>query len=138
MITAEVHTSNLRAVAHRLGHAKWNGDRVRHECEPQAQRDRDRQLFLDQLQHRHIAEIALPEIEHGVALEHQEETLMRRLVEAKLLFQLLDELGVEALRAAILETAFGGCARACCLSAANLATAGATANARRGADVCAL
>jgi hypothetical protein len=63
---------------------------------------------------------------------------MRRLVEAELLFQLLDELRVEALRAAILEAAFGGRACACGLPAANFAAARSTANAGRGSNIGAL
>jgi len=82
MITLEVHTSK----------------RERH---PDAERDRDRQLLLDQLQHADVAEIAFPEIEADVVPQHQAEALIGRLVEAELLFQLFDEFGIEPLRAAV-------------------------------------
>src|SRR5439155_11725552 len=56
----------------------------------------------DELHHAGIAEIALTEIEHDEVLQHQKETLVGRFVEAELLFELLDEFGVEALGAAVL------------------------------------
>ncbi len=87
----------FRTVTHRFCHAQRNRDDVGNKGQPKPQRDRNRQLLLDQFQHRHIAEIALPEIEHGVVPDHQEEAFVRRLVEAELLFQLLDEFRVEAL-----------------------------------------
>ena len=52
-------------------------------------------------QHRDVAEIALAEVEGEVALHHDEEALVGRLVEAELLLEALDELRIEALRAAI-------------------------------------
>ena len=64
-------------------------DQVGQQRHPQPERDRDRQLFLDQLQHRHLAIETLAEIEAGVVPEHQEKALVRRLVEAELLLQLL-------------------------------------------------
>ena len=50
---------------------------------------------------RDVAEIAVAEIEARIVPQHQAEAFERRLVEAELLFQLGDEFGVEALRAAI-------------------------------------
>ena len=52
-------------------------------------------------QHRHVAIIALAEIEGRIVAHQNPEPFQRRLVEAVLLFQLLDEFGIEALRAAI-------------------------------------
>ncbi len=65
------------------------------------ERDRDRQLLLDELEDGDVAEVALAEIERQIVLHHQEEALVRRLVEAELLLEALDELGVEALGAAV-------------------------------------
>ena len=91
-----------RAVGHRLTNPERDRDRVGQQQQPDAERDRHRQLLLDQLQHAHVAEIALAEIEPQIVPQHQREAFMRRLVEAELLFQLCDKSGVEALRAAIL------------------------------------
>ena len=65
------------------------------------ERHRDRQLLLDQLDHADVAEIALAEIEAREIPHHQRETLRRRLVEAELRLELLDELRIEPLRAAV-------------------------------------
>src|SRR5690606_11000554 len=48
-----------------------------------------------------VAEVALAEVEHEEALHHDEEPLVGRLVEAELLLELLYELRIEALRAAV-------------------------------------
>src|SRR5262249_16228906 len=53
------------------------------------------------LDHADVAEIALAEIEASEIPHHQRETLGRRLVEAELLFQALDEVGIKPLCAAI-------------------------------------
>ena len=90
-----------RAVAHRLADAERNRDRIGDEGHPQAERDRDRQLLLDELQHRRVAVVALAEIEGRVVARQDPEALPRRLVEAVLLLELLDEFRIEALRAAI-------------------------------------
>ena len=90
-----------RAVHHGLADAERDRDQIGQQRHPDAERHRDRQLLLDQLQHADVAEIALAEIEAGVIPQHQEKALMRRLVEAELLFQALDEFGIEPLRAAI-------------------------------------
>ena len=74
---------------------------VGEERHPQAERDRHRHLLADQLEDADVAEIALAEIEAGIVPQHQAEALERRLVEAELLLELLDELRVEPLRAAI-------------------------------------
>ena len=94
----------LRAVLDRLADAERDRDQVGQQRQPDAERYRDRQLLLDELQNGGVAEIALAEIEAGVVPQHQEEALVGRLVEAELLFQALDEFRVEALGAAI----FGG------------------------------
>ena len=91
----------LRAVAHRLADAERDRDQIAQERHPDAERDRDRQLLLDELQHADVAEIALAEIEAHIVPEHDEEALVGRLVETELLFQALDEFGVEPLGAAV-------------------------------------
>ena len=90
-----------RTVAYRLGDAERNGDAVGEQCHPEAERDRDRQLFLDQVDHRDGPEIALPEVEAGVIPQHQPEAFERWLVEAEFLLELLDEFRIEPLGATI-------------------------------------
>ena len=90
-----------RAVLDRLAHAERNRDRVGDERHPQPERHRDRQLLLDQLDDRRVAVIALAEIEGRIVAHQHPEALRRRLVEAVLLLQLLDEFRIEPLRAAI-------------------------------------
>ena len=91
----------LRSVLDRLADAERDRDQIGQQRHPDAERHRDRQLLLDQLQHADVAEIALAEIEAREIPHHQREALRRRLVEAELLFQALDEIGIEPLRAAI-------------------------------------
>ena len=90
-----------RAVLHRLLNAQRNRDGVGEQRHPQPQRDRHWQLLLDEAQHGGVAEIAAAEVEGGVVLHHQEEAFGGGLVEAELLFQLLDEFRIKPLRAAI-------------------------------------
>ena len=95
------HGVEARAVSHRLPDAERNRDRVGDERHPHAERDRDRQLLLDQLEHRHVTIIALAEVEGRIVAHENPEPLERRLVEAVLFLELLDEFRIEALRAAI-------------------------------------
>jgi hypothetical protein len=97
-----------RTVLHRLADAERNGDQVRYQRDPEAERDGDRHLFQDQIQHRNVTEIAVAKIEAGIVPEHLEEAFEWRLVEAELLFQLLDEFRIQPLRAAIF-VAFSPC-----------------------------
>ena len=90
-----------RAVVDRLADAERDRDQIGEQRHPDAERDRHRQLLLDQLQHADVAEIALAEIEADVIPQHDAEALVGRLVEAELLFQLLDEFRIEPLRAAV-------------------------------------
>ena len=90
-----------RAVHDRLADAERNRDGVGEQRHPQPERDRHRHSLLDQLEHARVAEIALAEIEQEIVLDHHAEAHIGRLVEAELLLQALDELGVEPLRAAI-------------------------------------
>ena len=90
-----------RAVLHRLADAERDRDQVGQKRHPDAERHRDRQLLLDQLDHADVAEIALAEIEAGKIPHHQRKALRRRLVEAELLLELLDEIRIEPLRAAV-------------------------------------
>ena len=126
----------LRAVAHRLADAERDRDQVAQQRHPDAERNRDRQFFLDQLQHADVAKIALAEIEADVVPHHDEKTLVGRLVEAELLFQAFDELRIEALGAAVfgidVDLAAGGRRAA----GAEIA-AGRAGNARGGAGVVA-
>ncbi len=101
MMTAEVHASKREPSRTALADAERDRDAVADEHHPEAERDRDRHLLLDEVQHRDVAEIAAPEIEAGIVPQHQAEALIGRLVEAELLFQLLDEGGIQPLRAAI-------------------------------------
>src|SRR5262249_61946514 len=96
------------------------------EREPDAERNRDRQFLLDELQNGSVAKVALAEIKTQIIPHHEKEALVGRLVEAELLLQSLDEFGVEALRAAILGAHRVGCAGAARLAArAEIAARGA-------------
>ena len=90
------------AVAHRLGDTERDRDQVGQQRGPEPERDRDRQLVEDQIDHAVVSEEARPEIEAHVLAHHVEEALKRRLVEAVLLLQPLDQLGVESAGAAVL------------------------------------
>jgi len=74
------------------------------------------------------------EIEARVVPQHQEEALMRRLVEAELLFQALDEFGIKALCTAILRIDFAACAHLSLRARAEVAAL-RTGDARGGAGV---
>src|SRR3546814_14828667 len=67
-------------------------------------------LLDHQIDHRPSSEEALAKIERQVVADHQEEALMRRLVETELALQLGDELRPQTLRAAIgaCRAGFGG------------------------------
>src|SRR5262249_17071531 len=91
----------LRAVLDRLTDAERDRDQIGQEREPNAERNGDRQLLLDELEDGGVAEIALAEIEARIVPQHQEKALIGRFVEAELLLQALDEFRVEALSAAV-------------------------------------
>lgn len=99
-----------RAVLDRLADAERDRDQIGDQRDPQAERDRHRHLLKDQVDHRDVAEIAVAEVEAGIVPQHLAEAFERRLVEAELLFQPGDELGIESLRAPIFGTA-GAAAR---------------------------
>src|ERR1700724_2331474 len=63
------------------------------------------QLLLDEQENSRVARVGLAKIDPAVVPQHQEEALVGRLIEAKLLLQALDEFRIEALSAAI----FGIC-----------------------------
>src|SRR4029078_5475625 len=90
------------SAAQYLPNAKRIQDQIRQQCHPDSERHRYRQLLLDQLQDADIAEIALSEVKADVVPEHQRKARVGRLIEAELLFELLDELGIETLRATVL------------------------------------
>src|SRR5215470_10477775 len=110
---------------HRLANAERYRDQIAQQRHPDSERDRNRELFFDQLQHADIAEIALAEIEAHIVPQHDEEALVSRLVEAELLLEALDEGGVEALRAAIFGIHFGRCAAGSTTTRAEIAAGGA-------------
>src|ERR1700731_137025 len=95
----------MRAVVHSLADTERDRNEIRQQGEPDTQRHRDRQLLLDELENSRVTKIALAKIESAVVPQHQEEALIGRLIEAKLLLQALDEFRIEALSAAI----FGIC-----------------------------
>src|SRR5690606_12778377 len=99
------HRVETRAVADRLADAERDRDRVGKQRRPQAERDRHRHLLEDEVDDADRAEIALAEVEGQVVAEHDEETLMRGLVEAELALELLDESGRQTLGAAVLAAA---------------------------------
>ena len=90
------------AIAHRLGDTERDRNQVGEQRGPEPERDRDRQLVEDQIDHAVVAEEARPEVEAHVLAHHVEKALERRLVEAVFLLQPLDQFGVEAARAAVL------------------------------------
>jgi hypothetical protein len=92
----------LLAVVHGLADAEGDRDEIGDERHPDAERDGDGKLLLDELHHADVAEVALAEIEQEIVLHHQDEALVRRLVEAELLLEALDEFLVEPLGAPIL------------------------------------
>src|SRR5262249_37535876 len=94
----------LRAVLDRLANAERDRDQVSQERQPGSERNRDRQLLLEELKKGGVAKIAHAAIEPRLVPQHQEKSLVSWLVEAELLFQALDEFGVEALSTAV----FGG------------------------------
>src|SRR5579883_365703 len=122
-----------RAVAHRLFDPKRDRDEVGEQRHPEPERDRHRQLLFDELQDGYIAEIRSPKIKRYVILKHQSEALIGGLVEAELLFEFGDELGVEPLGAPV----FGRIIAPPC-SAARRTHLPATAKAGRRAGFCAL
>ena len=90
------------AVAHRLGDAERDRDQVGQQRGPEPERDRDRQLVEDQIDHAVVAEEAGAEVEAHILAHHVEEALQRWLVEAVFLLQPLDQGGVETAGAAVL------------------------------------
>src|SRR5690606_5788802 len=72
---------------------------------PQAQRYGDGHFFEDKIYDRDVAIVALSEVKAQVIAKHGKEALQRRLVEAELFFDALDQLGRQALAAAIASAA---------------------------------
>ena len=119
------------AIAHRLGDTQGNRDQVGQQRGPEPERDRDRQLVEDKIDHAVVAEEAGAEVEPHVLAHHVQEALQRRLVEAVLLLQPLDQLGVEAAGAAVL--AGVGALRDVELALGSHLAGPGAGNARRGA-----
>ena len=90
-----------RAVANGLANPERDRDQVGEQRGPEADRDRNRHLFHDQVDHALIAEVAGAEVELQILLQHLEEALVGGLVEAVQTLDLLDEFGIEALGAAV-------------------------------------
>ena len=84
-----------RSLAHRLGDAERHRDQVRDQEGPQAEADRDRELFLDQRPDRLALHEARAEVEGREVLQHLDIAHVRGLVEAVELLQRLDLLGVD-------------------------------------------
>ena len=124
-----------RAGVDRLADAERDRDQVGEQRHPDAERDRHRQLLLDQLHHADVAEIALAEIEADIVPQHNAEALIGRLVEAELLFQLLDEFRIEPLRAAVFRRHGVDARAALHQAAAAEVAAGRAGNARGRAGV---
>src|SRR5207249_4685467 len=89
------------AVAHRFSDTERDRYQVGDQGGPQPDRDRDRQFVLDQIDDLAVAEEAGAEIEGDVVADHQQKALERRLVEAILLFELLDQRRIEAPRSPV-------------------------------------
>src|SRR5439155_14596708 len=89
------------AVTHRLSDAERNRDKISDQGRPQSDRDRHRQLVLDQIDDPAIPEKAVAEIKSQIIAQHQQEAVERRLVEAVLFFELLDQRRIETAGAAI-------------------------------------
>ena len=89
------HRVEARALAHRLGHAERDRHEVADQEGPHPERDRDRQLLLDQLPDVLVLHEAAAEVEARERAEHLEVAHVRGLVEAVELLQLLDPLLVE-------------------------------------------
>src|SRR5690606_8365437 len=98
-----------RAVLNRLAYAERDRDQIGDQRDPQAERNRHRHLFEDEVDDRNVAEEALAEVEAGIVPQHPEEAFQRRLVEAELLFQPGDEFGIEPLCAAISRRDLAAC-----------------------------
>ena len=115
-----VTVSKRRARAHRLGDAERHRDRVDQQERPQPEADRHRQLLQDQLPDVLVVEEALAEVEARELPEHLDEALVRRLVEAVELLDLLDALRVDALAPAVAACRAAGPFAAAALAALEL------------------
>src|SRR5690606_32620383 len=76
-------------------------NQVGQQRHPDAKRNRNRQLLDDKAKHAFGPEVAVAEIEGQIVPHHDQEALVRRLVESELLLKLLDELRIEALSTTI-------------------------------------
>ena len=89
------------AIAHGFRYPKGYRHEIHDQCCPQAQGDGHGHLVQHDVDHRLVAEEAVSEVEHGVVLQHLEEAHVHRFVEAEALLELLDELRVQPLGAAV-------------------------------------
>src|SRR6185436_13115474 len=64
-----------RSVPHRLADSERDRNQIGQKRHPDAERHRNRQLLLDELDHADVAKIALAEIEARKIPHHQRETL---------------------------------------------------------------
>src|SRR5690606_21379256 len=90
-----------RAVADGLADAQRDGEQIGSEVGPQAEENRHRHPLDDQINNTEITEEAVAEIEGQVALDHEPEALMGRLVEAVHALDLGDDLRIQPLGAAV-------------------------------------
>ena len=86
------------AVAHGLGHAERDRDAVDQHQRPEAERDRHGQPLHHEVEYRAVLEVALAEFQPHVVPQHEEEPLVRRLVEPERLLHASDERGDRVLR----------------------------------------
>src|SRR5690606_476722 len=94
-----------RAVADGLAYAQGNGDQIGDQRGPQPQGDGHRHLLDDQVDDAGIAEETVTEIEGEIALDHQPEALVGRLVEAVHALDLGNDVRVQPLGAAVVAAA---------------------------------
>ncbi len=96
------------AIAHGLADAERNRHEIDDERRPESERNRDGKLLRNQRHHWHIAEKTGAEIEPRILFQHDPEALGRGLVEAILLIELGDEVGINPERTAIGRRAAAG------------------------------
>ncbi len=95
-----------RAIAQRLANAHGDGNHIGDQGRPEPERDRHRHFFKHQLGHINLAKIALAKVKLQVVDQHLAKTFQRRLIQAKLFFQLLNELRRQALTTSIAVVGF--------------------------------
>src|SRR5690606_5035443 len=75
------HHIKMTAVANRFADSQGNRNQINQQGAPEAERDRDRQLFDDQIQHAGVTVKTFTEVQYGIVFQHDPETLMGWLIE---------------------------------------------------------